>query len=180
MSYRIVFKGQIGDEFVDDYTGRQLAKDFESNTFPERISINGNVYDAKSVKAVMSGFASPDTNDRNEATKKMIRDMQDEADAIKQKKLAQPPEVRCKNTGMAEVIYMGMSGKRVPPDVMQKIIERQHQFFKENPDWAEANPKCYRDLIPRALLIKPTAAPSMAELLQHNVLMFAERTIINS
>ena len=44
--YRIIFKGQVPEEFVGETEGRELSQDWERGSMPSKVKINDNLYDA--------------------------------------------------------------------------------------------------------------------------------------
>ena len=155
MAYKIVFKGGLAEEFVEGAEGAQIAKLYLENRLPERIELNGNIYDSKSIKGVVKGFQNPDKTDRDERTIKMLADMHYEHEQASIKKRRQPPEVRCKNVGIAEILHTTLVGSRMPEELREQVIAAQFAFFQKNPDYAEARPSCYRHLMPHAEEAKP-------------------------
>lgn len=148
MSYRIIFKGQIPEEFVEETVGRNLSDAWERNSLPSKVNINGNLYESNSIKAILSGFNNPDGGDKKEEMAEMIREVQREHREGIGQLLALSPEKRAQNTGIAELVFRSQTNAPMSETVRQQIIERQASFFEENPTWAHANPACYRDLIP--------------------------------
>ncbi len=151
MSYRIIFKGQVEDEFVDESTGRSLSDDWESGRIASKVKINGNLYESSSIKAVISGFNNPDHTDHKDRMGKMISDIKYEHARGVEAILKLSPEARAKRTGLAEILYTSLAHAPMPQDVKEKVIARQETFFKENPDWAFAKATCYRDLMPKGI-----------------------------
>lgn len=178
MSYKILFKGQIPEEFVEDSRGERLAEDWQANRLVGKININDNVYDASSIKAVVKGFRNPDREQKNEEYMKEIVGIRRESEEYFASKQKLPPEVRSQDTGLAEVLYVASTGKQMPEEVKEQVRARQLAFFKEHDYFAEAKPTCYRDLIP-VRAVKKGAATSIMDLLQINTLHFAERVVSN-
>lgn len=147
MSYKVVFKGNLPDEFVEDYKGRSLAEAWEQDKIKGRIRINENIYDGSSIKAIVSGFQNPDSDTKHEDNKNMMRKVWDEYRDEQSKALKLFPEVRAKNTGMAEIAYLSQTGTRMPEEIREKVMEAQAKFFNEHRDWSLAHPSCYRHLI---------------------------------
>lgn len=142
--YKIIFKGQIGDEFVDSFEGLGLATDWKNGSLPSKVEINGNLYESSSIKAVISGFENPEKNDATKDIAAMWSGFNNWAD----KAVALSPEQKAENTELAELTYVSMAGVQMPPELRPKIIARQLAFFKENPNYVYAKPTCYRDLLP--------------------------------
>lgn len=47
-----------------------------------------------------------------------------------------------------ELVWQAHTGNKViPKDIADKIIERQEQYFTENPRHSIASPTCYRDIV---------------------------------
>ncbi len=177
MSHRIVFKGGLPDEFMEDSRGYKLSELWKEGKLNGIVDINGNTYDAKSIKAILSGFSNPDTNDRNALNLKELQKIKTDHEAATEKKLAQSPEIRAKNTGLAEVMYMAFRGQKMPQDVREQVIEAQMAFFTKNPDFADANPICYKHLIGNPARPQEKEAARVVDLLPAWALNFAERTV---
>lgn len=144
--YKIIFKGQIPDELVETVEGMGLANDWENNQLPTRVKINGNLYESSAIKAVISGFH----NQENASGPALdIAAMWKEQNKNRDRLLALSPEQRAQNTNLAELTYTAITDSKMPDALKPEIIARQIAFFKENSNFAEAKPSCYRDLIPK-------------------------------
>lgn len=173
MSYRIIFKGgQIGDEFVGEVEGSQISNAWEHNRLIGKVKINGNLYDATSIKAILSGFQNPDKTDKHEETKRMMRDMWRDYEDNKNRALSQPIEERAKRTGQAEMLYVSLCGHLMPPEIKELVVEAQLVFFKKNPNYSIAKPSCYKDLL---MPYRRTGPYHIGGLAASTALSFAER-----
>lgn len=179
MAFRIIFKGQIPDEFMDDIKGVKISQMWEENRLTGKVNINGNVYDSSSIKAIISGFQNPDSTDAKNRHIEDIKKIREDNQKYLARKMAMSAEERAKDTGLAELIYSTFARKPMPLEVKEEVIARQAAFFKENPTYAEAKPTCYRDLIPRQQTARNDLAPSIGELAPAWVLGFAERVVSN-
>lgn len=174
--YKIVFKGQVGEEFVDTLEGQELSEAWEENRLPNKVKINGNLYESSSIKAVISGFTNPDKSEKGEEVKKMMRDMWSEHRELQTEALALSPEKRAQRTGLAEMLYTNLCGRPMSDEIKKEVIAHQTKFFEEHPDFSIAKPTCYKHIF-RDLKRYPEY--SMGNAVQSAALNLAERVIAN-
>lgn len=175
-----MFKGGVSDEYVDDYAGREIAADFEKGRLQDKLSINGNIYDAKSIKAILSKSQDPDEQARlrrQEGTEAAREIWQDFNDAREQMMLLTPAE-RAKhptNIAFAQMIATGMTGRTLPED---RIIEGSTKWLQAHPDFHVASPISY--LSKKEHKQPDYGVDSMihvSAILQNSVLAIAERVL---
>lgn len=152
--YRIIFKGQVPEEYVGEVEGRALADAWEANRLSHRVKINDNLYESSSIKAILSGFQNPDTGGQKSQNADMLREIDEDYQVGIKGLLALSPGNRALNTGIAELAYTILTHGRMPQDLREQVIARQAAYFEENPDRPHANPSCYRDLMPKPILGK--------------------------
>ena len=179
MAFRIIFKGQIPDEFMDDIRGVKISQMWEENRLTGKVNINGNVYDSSSIKAIISGFTNPDSSAAKEKHIQDIKEIREDNQKYLARKMAMTAEERAKDTGLAELVYSAFARKPMPPEIKEEVIKRQTTFFKENPTYADAKPTCYRDLIPKPQTSRNDLPPSIGDLAPAWALGFAERVVSN-
>lgn len=148
MSYKIVFKGNdIEDIIVDNDRGMSLAAKWQNNELPSKVNIDGFVVESSAIKAIISGARDPHKSDSKSRMAEMLDQTDREHATYKKKLLALSPEERGKRTAMAEYVYFVYTGKEMPEELKPEFIKAQQEYFKENPEYAEANPVCYKHLI---------------------------------
>lgn len=175
MSYKIIFKGQIGDEFVDDSRGRRLADDWEAGKLTGRVRINDNLYEASAIKAVMSGFNTPDNSDKNEQFRRETEEMWNSFNKARDYKMSLSLEERAKDTELARCLFAAYG----VPFPEKEVIAAQLKSLKEFPNFAVAKPTYYKHLL-GVFPAGKAEYKSMKELIPLAALNLAERVIQNN
>lgn len=174
MSYRIVFKGDLPDEYVDEGTGRKMADAWEQGTLSGRVSVNGNLYEVSAIKAIMSGFANPDTSSRHQTNTDEVRKIWDDFNQDKNRRLALTPEKRAQETGLAEMLF-GAYKTTFP---REEVIKLQQKFFETHPNFAQAKPTIYKHLLKTPIMGRgKETAVHVADLTVMAALSLAEKVV---
>jgi hypothetical protein len=175
--YKVIFKGQVPEEFVDTVQGEELMQDWEHSRLPAKVKINGNLYESSAIKAVISGFQNPDKSDKSEENKKMMRDMWREYEDEKASALRLSLEKRAERTGLAEILYTQLTDRPMDEETRKEVVAAQLTFFKEHPDFSIAKPSCYKHIF------KDFKRAPMYHISNHTAvaaLNFAERVMANA
>lgn len=174
--YKIIFKGQMGEEFVETFQGKQLSDDWKNGALPSKVEINGNLYESSSIKAIVSGFNSPDHTDQNAEHLKMIDDMWHEFNQARAYKMTLSLEKRAEDTSLAEMLFAAYG----VPFPRETVVAAQLKSFQEFPHFAQAKPTYYKHLLGHVPSHKDGEAMGMNELIPLAALNLAERVIANS
>jgi len=149
----IKFKGSFDDIEVSDEQGQAIIRDMKQKNLPDKIELNGGIYDSKSIKAVQPSGGSR-ASGNNEKTKKNQEKIDVEYNASRERSLALAPEERAKDLNILTLVWYAETGENlnpedIPADVAKEVIIRQTAFFKEHPKRMYALPTIYRDLLPK-------------------------------
>ncbi len=180
MTYKIVFSGKIEDEYVNDSEGIFLAEMFKSRGFPERVEINGNVYEAKSIKAVISGASNPDDAERKNRGMEIIEESNVDFKKFRGESLKKTPKERAQSIAMMNMICQALRGRPLTEEEKVDVRAAQEKWFTEHPDFHTANPTCYfsKEDMARAkatIRERPGEATQIKDLLARNILNLMER-----
>lgn len=178
--YKVIFKGDIPDIYIDMARGSQLADDFENGMLPERVSIEGTIVDSKSIKAVISNVGDPERKEKKDDFMEMVDKINKNHRDMKRTLLNTPIEERAKRLEIAEMLSIGIRGRKLAENEREAIVERQTAWLEENPEWSEANPICYRDIIDQP--IQPTGvdtASHISQIVGMNSMRLAEMQVQN-
>lgn len=175
--YKILFKGSIEEELVETTEGVQLMQLWENNALPEKIQINGSVYDSKSIKAIIANVAS--TDGKKLAMKEMMDESVYQHHQLVQKRWAMIPKERAQHVGIANMIMMAFRKRKLTPEETQEVITLQEKFFEEHPTYAWANPIVYKHVIGEQPTSKTGFAVKMSDLFPNHALRTAELAVAN-
>lgn len=176
--FRVIFKGDMEDIYLTDAEGTQLMQDIENNTLQGFIRLSGRVVDAKSIKAVMPQSSDPDSSVDKDRGMEIIRESIVMFDSFKQDFLNMPVDMRCKEVGLADMLSVALRGRRLTDEEKEEVAKRQRVFYEEHPDYAFANPICYKDLL-FAKIPTEGAMIHVRDVVSQNALLFTEQLVRN-
>lgn len=143
--YKIKLKGRDEPIIIKDDTGKMLRERWIENKLPARLVTENMAFlstDIKSIEKIQRTEAeAPRDNSQNDA----------EYLAFRKKMLDLPIEARANIMRIPNLIWAAHTRKVMPEDVKEEIKARQLKYLAENPNCMYANPKVYRDLIPKAV-----------------------------
>lgn len=182
MSFRILFKGQVPDEFVEDSVGARMSQMWENGALTGRIRINDNLYEAGAIKAILSDYQNPDTDKRKRDNMQELDRMAREFNELDSNLLALPPEKRAKtaaNLAFADLMFVAMKGRKMTKEDEAVVVEKSTEWLTSHPDFSLAAPTCY---IPKKEIVKPRQSkhmPHISEGLQAWAAGFAMRVLVS-
>lgn len=143
--YKIIFKG-VGIEpiFVEDDVKGQIIMDSWVNDKKARMVFKNTAFFTGDIKQIVKLEKS-----EAELSKGMPDSIEKEYLEFRSKMLSLPIEKRANILRLVKMIWAAHTELPLTDEIKEKIIERQLAYFKENPKCIYANPKVYRDLIPR-------------------------------
>jgi len=153
MAYKITFKGNVEPIFLSNEEGVQFYNDWFMGDLPERIKLKGMVVLSNTIKAIEENVKDPDASSVKQGWE-IVQEVNDDFREFTAALLRQPAEERAQFTGIADMMWTSMTHEPMTAEQKETVIERQTAFFKEYPNYAFANPKCYEDLIPKAKVMK--------------------------
>lgn len=176
MSYKIVFKGGLEPIYVDDDRGANLMTKKQNGELDGDVSINGSLYDSKSIKAILQGESDPDSNEKKNEFTEMIEAENRSFKEWRRQRLLMPPKERAESVSFMNYMSQALRGRPLTHNEIQEVKQKQEEFFTEHPDFHTANPTCFfqkNDLILEGEENLPMLPIQSA--LKLNALKYAER-----
>ena len=87
MSFRIIFRGDIEDVYVDNIRGAALAGKWGIGDLGDKVEINGNLYDSSSIKAILSKAIDPDREKKKDVSREETEELRKHLETYEQKRI---------------------------------------------------------------------------------------------
>lgn len=174
--YRVIFKGDMEDMFLDHSEGAQLHEDLANGKLEGFINLKGNLIEVKSIKAILPNATDPDSFSAKEKGNAHIYQAEVEFDMWRAKRLAMSPFGRAQDTSFFNFLCRTIRGRPLTEEEIPVVRIAQEQWFDEHPDFHNANPICYfkKEELTMPERHKDRMTP-MKDLLLENALNFAYR-----
>lgn len=144
--YKIIFKG-VGIEpmFVDDNKGKIVMESWVGDKKARMVLGNTAFFtgDIKQITKLEKSEAEVAAQTPNLVEQQYLE--------FRQKMLGLSIEKRATIMRIAKMIWNSHTKAEMPDDLKEQIKARQLTYFTENPNCIYANPKVYKDLIPKFL-----------------------------
>lgn len=178
--YRIIFKGDMENMYLDESEGRQLAEDISRGNLSGYLKLKGSVVASASIKAVQPYFSDPDSGKLKERHMEKIAQDEREWQDWKKRRLALSPEDRAQTVGFMNLMCQVIRGRALTADEIPKVKLAQKKWFEEHPDFHSANPICYftkNEISKLQPIVRPVEGKPMrvGNLLAVSALKFADR-----
>lgn len=173
--YRVVFKGDMEDMFLDNQEGRQLHDDLENNRLEGFINLKGSLVEVKSIKAILPNSSDPDSKESKEKGNEHIYNQNLEFDMWRAKRLSMSPFARAQDTSFFNFLCRTIRGRPLTEEEIPEVRVAQEQWFTDHPDFHNANPICYFKKEELTIPNEPKGMTPMKDLLLQNALDFAYR-----
>lgn len=178
MSYKIIFKGGVDDIYVSDEKGAILLAAKQAGELDGDIVINDSLYDAKSIKAIISKVNDPDNPSTKQEWSDWVSQDNNEFRHFHNEQLKLSPKERAQNTFFMDLMSQAIRGRSLTELEKKDVRFAQERWFETHLDFHTANPVCYfkREEINRIEKRRNASKPiSIKEALSTNALLFAER-----
>lgn len=180
MSYRIVFKGGLPDEFVDEIKGSSLSEAWEGGKLNGIVKINGNSYDGKAIKAIMSGFSNPDKLGVREQNMKDMEEERRKFQDFRKKMMALSPAERARhsyNLEFANMVWYSVKKRDLTSEERETVIKKSEEWITAHPEFHAANPSAYLERKDLPHPSKTEDAVHIGDLLTERILVFADKVL---
>lgn len=173
------------DVFIEDAEGRQLAYDLEQGTLKGYINLQGTLVDSKSIKAIIPNAGDPDRNVMKDRVAQEREEAERQFRIDRQSRWDMPPHVRAQNVKVAELMSVAVQDRHLTPEEIVEVIACQEKFFTDNPEYATANPICYKHVFKEMRQEKTTKSlrdqgmRHIADVLPLNVMAQVEQQVRN-
>lgn len=142
--YKITFKGMAGEPmFVDDVKGG-IIMDSWVNDKKARMVVGKTAFYTGDIKQIVKIEKS-----EAEVAKTLPNTIDRDYQNFRNKMLALSVEKRAGILRIAKMIWNAHTKAPLTDEIKAQIVERQLTYLTENPKCIYANPKVYRDLIPK-------------------------------
>lgn len=172
--YKISIRGQE-PIFVEDEMGVRLWNmwmEQGDEKMPTKVAVKGVAFYSSDIR----GITKIQKTEAELSTYTQVDD--GEYDTYRNNMLSLPIERRAQIMRIPNLIWKSHTKQEMPDETKQLIKERQLAYFKENPKCIYANPKCYRDLMPRPIeLHKLENLNPVQNMLPTSTLRLVERMI---
>lgn len=141
--YKLIFKGRdIDPIFIDDEKGKQVWQAWVDNKQARMVLGNTAFYsgDIKQITKVVKTEAE---------TARVVDKEEKQYLDFREKMLSLSLEKRANIMRIANMVWKSHTKDEMPENIKAEIKARQLAYFKENPKCIYANPKIYKDLIPK-------------------------------
>lgn len=142
--YKIIFKGMgIEPIFTDDIKGK-IVMDSWIEDKKARMVMGSVAFFTGDIKQIIK-IEKTEAEAASEKPNLLEKDYQD----FRDKMLTLSIEKRANILRLAKMVWKSHTTAEMTDEIKEKIIARQREYFVENPKCIYANPKVYRDLIPK-------------------------------
>lgn len=141
--YRVIFKGDMEDMFLDHSEGAQLHDDLANNKLEGYINLKGNLVQASSIKAVLPNAIDPDSTESRQKGSDHIYQQNLQFDMWRAKRLALSPKERAQSITFFNFLCKTIRGRPLTEEEIPEVQAAQEQWYIDHPDFHNANPICY-------------------------------------
>lgn len=178
--YALYVRGRRDPILVSDSFGKRVQQQWVEDALPQRIEAEGIVFNSSAITRIEPNYREDQTDKQAvNAGIDAIKESWAQHQELLFKRRQMPPHERAQDLNIAHHVWYAHTGERIPKEKQQQFIDRQEQYFVDNPHRAWANPTCYKDLIPKAKEEKFERPYSMKSLISENAMRMVERVLAN-
>lgn len=178
--YALYVRGRRDPILVADSFGKRVQQQWVEDALPQRIEAEGIVFNSSAITRIEPNYREDQTDKHAiEAGMDTITKSWEDHQQLLFKRRQMPPHERAKDLNIAHHVWYAHTGERIPKDKQQAILDRQEQYFVDNPHRAWANPICYKDLIPKAKEVKMERPFPLKNLISEHAMRVVERVLAN-